>query len=29
MLEVLEESGWRVIEDDVEGLWWSARIARR
>ena len=29
MLEVLEGNGWRVIEDDVEGMWWSARIARR
>jgi ribosomal protein L11 methyltransferase len=29
MLEVLEEHGWRVIEDDVEGMWWSARIGRR
>jgi ribosomal protein L11 methyltransferase len=29
MLEVLEGHGWRVIEDDVEGMWWSARIGRR
>ena len=29
MLEVLDASGWRVVEDDVEGMWWSARIARR
>lgn len=29
MLEVLGASGWHVIEDDVEGMWWSARIARR
>jgi ribosomal protein L11 methyltransferase len=29
MLAVLEAQGWRLIEDDVEGMWWSARIARR
>lgn len=29
MLEVLEGSGWALLDEDVEGLWWSARIARR
>ena len=29
MLGVLGEGGWRLVEDDVEGLWWSVRIARR
>jgi len=28
MRAVLESHGWRVLEDDVEGMWWSARIAR-
>jgi ribosomal protein L11 methyltransferase len=29
MLEVLEGSGWTLLDEDVEGMWWSARIARR
>ena len=29
MLEVLDATGWHLVEDDVEGVWWSARIARR
>ena len=29
MRTVLEAGGWRIIADDVEGLWWSVRIARR
>jgi ribosomal protein L11 methyltransferase len=29
MLGVLDTGGWRLIGDDVEGMWWSARIARR
>jgi ribosomal protein L11 methylase PrmA len=29
MLEVLEGTGWRLLAEDVEGMWWSARIARR
>ena len=29
MLAVLEGSGWTLLDEDVEGLWWSARIARR
>ena len=29
MLEVLAGNGWRVVEDDVEGMWWSVRIAPR
>ena len=31
MLDVLAEQGggWRVTAEDVEGMWWSARIARR
>ncbi len=28
MLETLGAGGWRVTADDVEGMWWSARIAR-
>jgi ribosomal protein L11 methyltransferase len=28
MLEVLDGSGWTVLGEDVEGSWWSARIAR-
>jgi ribosomal protein L11 methylase PrmA len=29
MTGVLVAGGWRVVADDVEGAWWSARIARR
>ncbi|MEO8563387.1 MAG: 50S ribosomal protein L11 methyltransferase [bacterium] len=29
MLGVIEAQGWRVIAEDVEGAWWSVRIARR
>ena len=29
MTAILAAAGWRVVADDVEGLWWSARIARR
>jgi ribosomal protein L11 methyltransferase len=29
MLEAFAESGWTVVDEDVEGVWWSARIARR
>ena len=29
MLEALEDAGWEVLAQDAEGLWWSARIARR
>ena len=29
MLGVLHEGGWNVTAEDAEGLWWSARIARR
>jgi ribosomal protein L11 methyltransferase len=29
MLGVLESGGWRLVDEDVEGTWWSARIARR
>jgi len=29
MLQVLDESGWTVMAEDAEGLWWSAKIARR
>jgi ribosomal protein L11 methyltransferase len=28
MLEVLHSSGWHVVAEDVEGAWWSVRIAR-
>ena len=29
MLAVLEGTGWTLLTEDVEGMWWSARIARR
>ncbi|MEO7711504.1 MAG: 50S ribosomal protein L11 methyltransferase [Gemmatimonadaceae bacterium] len=29
MRQVLDAGGWMVIEDDVEGIWWSAHIVRR
>jgi ribosomal protein L11 methyltransferase len=29
MLESLSAAGWAVLSEDQEGLWWSARIARR
>ncbi len=29
MLNELDDHGWNVIAQDAEGLWWSARIARR
>ena len=29
MLASLEAGGWRLVGEDVEGMWWSARIARR
>ena len=29
MLAFLDETGWRVLAEDAEGFWWSARIARR
>lgn len=29
MLGVLDDGGWNVTGEDAEGLWWSARIARR
>jgi ribosomal protein L11 methylase PrmA len=29
MLQALADGGWSVIAEDVEGMWWSARIARR
>jgi ribosomal protein L11 methyltransferase len=29
MRRALAQSGWQVLSDDVEGAWWSARIARR
>ena len=28
MCEVLHTTGWRVLNEDIEGLWWSASIAR-
>jgi ribosomal protein L11 methyltransferase len=28
MLEVLEGSGWTLLDEDVEGTWYTARIAR-
>jgi ribosomal protein L11 methyltransferase len=29
MRRVLDDGDWRVLGDDVEGVWWSVRIARR
>jgi ribosomal protein L11 methyltransferase len=29
MVAVLDTGGWRLLDEDVEGMWWSARIARR
>ncbi|MDB4886600.1 MAG: prmA [Gemmatimonadetes bacterium] len=29
MLEYLSGAGWVVVAEDQEGMWWSARIARR
>ena len=29
MLAALGEGGWTVVAEDMEGVWWSARIARR
>ena len=29
MIEFLQDTGWRLVGEDHEGLWWSARIARR
>ena len=28
MLEALAGGGWRVVAEDVEGSWWTARVAR-
>jgi ribosomal protein L11 methyltransferase len=29
MLDALDAGGWRLLGEDEEGAWWSARIARR
>jgi ribosomal protein L11 methyltransferase len=29
MLATLHAGGWRLLDEDEEGMWWSARIARR
>lgn len=29
MLEVIEGRGWRVVDEDFEGNWWSVLLARR
>ena len=29
MLAFVEAQGWRLVTEDAEGMWWSARIARR
>jgi ribosomal protein L11 methyltransferase len=29
MLDAFAESGWTVVDEDVEGVWWSVRIAHR
>ena len=28
MLAALARDGWRVVAEDVEGAWWTARVAR-
>ena len=28
MLAVLESSGWRVLDEDAEDIWWSVSVAR-
>ena len=28
MLAALDRGGWRVVAEDIEGAWWTARIAR-
>jgi ribosomal protein L11 methyltransferase len=28
MLAALDRGGWRIVAEDVEGAWWTARIAR-
>ena len=28
MLAALARSGWRLVVEDVEGAWWTARVAR-
>jgi len=28
MLDALAVGGWRVVTEDVEGTWWSVRVAR-
>jgi ribosomal protein L11 methyltransferase len=28
MVDVLRAGGWRIVDEDVEGAWWSVRIAR-
>jgi ribosomal protein L11 methyltransferase len=29
MLKTLAAGGWTLLDEDMEGMWWSARIARR
>jgi ribosomal protein L11 methyltransferase len=29
MLTELDDRGWRVVAEDVEGTWWTVRISRR
>lgn len=29
MLAALSNDGWRLVAEDIEGAWWTARIARR
>ncbi|MFL5618402.1 MAG: 50S ribosomal protein L11 methyltransferase [Gemmatimonadaceae bacterium] len=28
MVEALARAGWRIVAEDIEGAWWTARIAR-
>jgi ribosomal protein L11 methyltransferase len=28
MTSVLESTGWRIVEDDAEDIWWSATVVR-
>jgi len=29
MMDTLAAGGWTLLDEDMEGMWWSARIARR
>ena len=29
LVAVLDETGWRIVDEDIEDIWWSATISRR